>query len=840
MNDILKRTISVLAVMAIAMLLAFPFVPAVASGGEKATPGAGAQELAEEVTGTAEERGRAHEEAAGRTRPETNGAVGGEERESATDAVNDEDEKSEANAAQVPASEVASVMTYGGGSQVPWEVTSLDIWKDVDVVRAPGWDISLEKTASHSHLEMEVGEKRDISFTINVDASAGNAYYIAGNIFVKNTGEWPADVIAVSDTVWYKAGGPTWLPAASSITTTVPLGDDAIPTGGPHVYSYSGTFTLPVPLASITAMSNLIEITISNKPKPPKPGMQDWTFHYRESFAKPQASAPGVVSLEDIETIEPAAGLGYLIKSATINGSPAASLAGPWSLDLADAPFTVVIEKELSAEAAGAYNLNNKARIGDLQDEVDVTIEVKEKEIRPGRITGTKYVDLDADGELDEGEPGLGDVTIRLFRAEQLEELVAATLLSGEGMTLVGETATDEDGGFSFENLMGGLYLVEEEVPEGYFPTSQNPVEIWVAEGQEANIVFLNARMARVTGEKIDHNTRLPVAGVKFMLEGEGFQAEAVSAEDGHFDFGWLTPGSYLLREEVPAGWLAVTDTEMALELASGDEFHQVFVNRRLSGIHGYKWLDANGDGIHQDSEAGVAGVKITLQAEGILEERLTDASGYYSFEGLVDGQYMVKEEVPAGHYATGAVEVGLVLAAGEIRRVDFINAPYAAVAGTKWLDANANGQFDEGEKGLEGVTIRLLDGQGELLATLASDADGSYRFGDLKAGSYTVQEVVPEGYVATSPTSVSFDLAPGEEMRIDFHNNAEVAGEVITPPAQPTQPTQPAQPEQQQRQGTLPRTGFDVIYLLIAFGALMLAGLIIAFFGAARLARTR
>ncbi|MBC7231049.1 MAG: hypothetical protein H5T74_11750 [Actinobacteria bacterium] len=835
MKEIWRKTISLMVIMALALFIAVPFIPAAASGEEDVS-----RIVADDAEGEAvslEEEAPTQETQDEQAQAET--ATGSEAdlgEEGAAETVKDTSgHEAEAQNAASEADRVQAI-TSGGDRNDTWEVTSLDIRKGVDVVRAPGWDISLEKTASESYLAMEVGEKRDITFTINVGASAGNAYHIEGDIFVKNTGEWPADVIAVSDTVWYKAGGPDWLPASSSITTTVPMGDNAIPTGGPHVYSYSGTFTIPVPLSSVTAMSNLIEITISNKPAPPKPGMQDWTFHYRESFPKPQTGAPGTVSLEDIETVDPDAGLSYTIKSTSVNGSPASSLAGPWSLDLAQAPFTVVIEKELAAEAAGTYVLNNKARIGDLEDDVDVTIEVKEKEVRLGAITGTKYVDLDADGELDEGEPALEGVTIRLFRSViPAETATWAALLSGEATALAGETVTDENGDFAFNDLHEGLYVVEEEVPEGYFPTSQNPVEIWVAVGQEAWVYFLNARMARVTAEKLDYTTQLPIAGVKFVLEGDEFRAEAISAGDGSLDFGWLMPGAYTLYEEVPAGWAAVTEAEVELELASGDRFHQVFVNRRLGSIYGYKWLDVNGDGIHQDDEPGVEGVRITLQGEGLSEEMSTDAEGRYAFEDLLDGQYLVREEVPAGHYATGVVEVGFVLQAGEERRVDFINAPYAAVTGYKWLDTNANGQFDEGEKGLEGVTIRLLDDGGGVLATLTSASDGSYAFRELRAGAYRVEEVMPEGYVATSPVAVSFSLLPGEEKRVDFHNNVLVAGEVVTPPAQPQQPEQEAQ-----QQGTLPRTGFDVLYFLLIFGALMLAGFIVASVGAARLARMR
>ncbi len=751
MNEKVRGIISVIVVLAVVALLSFPFVPAFASGEVKDT------------------RDAQTEEVSIATRPEID--------------------------------------------EQPWEVTSLDISKDVDKVTASDVRISLEKLASESAIEMMLGDTHDITFTINVDAEMGDSYYIEGNIFVQNTGEWPADVIAVWDTIWYKAGGPTWLAATSNITTDVPIGNDAIPTGGPHVYSYSGTFTLPVPLASVTAMSNLIEITISNKPDPPKPGMQDWTFHYRQDFQKPSGGGSNIVSLEDVETITPNTGLSYEITSVTINGS-AASLTGPWSLDLADAPFTVVIEKTLTAEEPGEYVLNNKAIIGDLEDEVDVDIKVKEPEKDKGTIEVYKFEDANASGEIDNGDIMVEGVTIQLWK----------------GDSLVDSKLTDENGHAAFYNLEPGEYTVKEILPEGWYNISADSYGIQVEEGSKEEVKFLNARLARVGGEKLDFADQAPVAGVKFILEGEGFYAEAVSGEDGSFDFGWVMPGEYTLYEELPEGWKAVLSTERQLNLENGEEAYEVFINQKLSAIYGYKWLDVNGDGIHQDDEPALSGVNIILDGEEVHAETVTDENGYFIFEGLEAGQYMVMEEVPEGYYATSAIEVAVDIEDGEEKRVDFLNAALAAVTGTKWLDLNANAQFDAGEEGLAGVTIQLLDAEGEVIESMVTGEDGSYIFEGLKAGEYSVEEIVPDGYEATAPISVPFSLSPGEVKVIDFFNNVQVAAEVIVP-------AQPAQPEAQQ---TLPNTGFEMSWLLIMIGLLMLFGAFIASFGLARLVRTR
>ncbi|MBC7253606.1 MAG: hypothetical protein H5T72_06540 [Actinobacteria bacterium] len=837
----------------------------------------------------------------------------------------------------------ASMSTVVGGD--PWEVTSLDIWKGVDVVRAPGWSIDLEKTASVQEMEMTVGETREVTFTITVEATPGDAYYVAGNIFVENTGEWPADVIGVSDTVWYKAGGSSWLPATSSISTTVPLGDDAIPTGGPHVYSYSGTFTLPVSLEEVTAFSNLIEITISNKPDPPKPGMQNWTFHSREDFSKPTAGGTNPLSLSDVEWMDPAEGLDHEIKSVTINGSPAGSLTGPWELDLENAPYTVVIQKDLNASEPGEYTLHNKAVLDGLEDEVEVEILVRDREPEAGEIRGykyqdidldgqldqddppwegitielwkdgvkidetttssdgsflftgleegeyevrevlpegtaavgptsrlvwveegevsypepaflnyripeeekgsiggAKYLDLDADGLLDAGEPGLSGVTIRLYRAEYYDLAATGRLQLAPSWVLVGETSTGESGGFSFGDLPPGLYRVEELVPEGYFPTTNQEFALELGSEEDALVFFLNARMARLSGEKLDYSTGQPIPGVVFILReagDDGPPLERASDDHGLFDFGWLMPGYYVLEETVPGGWLPVGPAIKEVQLESGDQAHLVFVNRRPASVTGYKWLDENGDGVHQETEPPLKGVRITLRSEEANEEAelletLTGEDGRFEFLDLYEGTYRLEEEVPTGYYATSPASVDLELQPGQVERVDFLNARLAAVGGYKWLDLDGDGVADETEPGLAGVTINLLDGGGVIIDTRVTTAGGFYLFCNLEPGTYAVEEVVPEGYEATSPTKVSFELLPGEEERVDFLNAVMVGGEVVTPPVTP-----PLVPIVGGGTGTLPATGLAMTLLLVGIGLLMSSGVLLLSLGTLRRRRT-
>src|SRR5207237_2347515 len=77
-----------------------------------------------------------------------------------------------------------------------------------------------------------------------------------------------------------------------------------------------------------------------------------------------------------------------------------------------------------------------------------------------------------------------------------------------------------------------------------------------------------------------------------------------------------------------------------------------------------------------------------------------------------------------------------------------------ASLAGTVYVDINFNGAQDAGEGGVGGVTIQLtgidLNGNSVSLMTV-TDGDGAYSFTGLSAGTYTVHEVQPRGYVELS-----------------------------------------------------------------------------------------
>jgi len=102
---------------------------------------------------------------------------------------------------------------------------------------------------------------------------------------------------------------------------------------------------------------------------------------------------------------------------------------------------------------------------------------IQECEPEPAELTVVKFNDLDGDGEMDEGEPVVPGVEITL----------------SDGETTLSEF-TDENGEAFFGELVEGGYLIDEVLPEGWFPTVELPIEILLAAGQPVTIYIGNAQ----------------------------------------------------------------------------------------------------------------------------------------------------------------------------------------------------------------------------------------------------------------------------------------------------------------------------------------------------------
>lgn len=242
-------------------------------------------------------------------------------------------------------------------------------------------------------------------------------------------------------------------------------------------------------------------------------------------------------------------------------------------------------------------------------------------------------------------------------------------------------------------------------------------------------------------------------------------ETSTLSAADGSYSFTDLAPGTYQVRELLPAGWITTLPGNGAVSVivAADQTVNGVdFGNFALAQIGGQKYNDINANGMRDDGEEGLHGwvIQLDRHADGSVDATVTtDEYGYYRFTDLGPGSYRISEVLQSGWLQT-APDGGswtVTPSSGEdVGGQDFGNVLAASISGVKFEDIDGDGQRDADEPGLAGWTIFLdrnnngmLDG-GE--PSTVTDAQGQYAFANLLPGSYRVAEVMQAGWMQTSP----------------------------------------------------------------------------------------
>ena len=150
-----------------------------------------------------------------------------------------------------------------------------------------------------------------------------------------------------------------------------------------------------------------------------------------------------------------------------------------------------------------------------------------------------------------------------------------------------------------------------------------------------------------------------------------------------------------------------------------------------------------------------LAGVTVTLGGEHAMGETMeTDMSGGFAFTGLRAGTYTVTISDFPEDISFETVSVEVEIDVGEVGNADF--------TGHFIRTSAVEGQVIIEGEGLAGITVTLSGGPSDESHTMMTDADGMYRFEDLRPGDYTVSimDFDPRDYeFAATSQDVSVDL---------------------------------------------------------------------------------
>jgi hypothetical protein len=267
------------------------------------------------------------------------------------------------------------------------------------------------------------------------------------------------------------------------------------------------------------------------------------------------------------------------------------------------------------------------------------------------------------------------------------------------------------------------------------------------------------------------------ISGVTMQLyDANGFLiGTTITDADGNYSFG-VDDGTYEVRVAPSnfttgplVGYASTTGGESQTGTVDGDnELGFDFGYRGTARIGNRVWNDVDGDGLQEVGEAALNGVTVRLlDGDGnVLSTTVTSGDGIYSFANLAAGTYsvqVVSSTLPAGYTPTFDIDgpgtphtATVILANGATNNdVDFGYRVSATLTlGDRvWEDTDGDGFQDGTETGLNGVTVRLLNGAGIVIATTVTAGDGNFSFANLAAGTYTVQVVsstLPAGYTPT------------------------------------------------------------------------------------------
>jgi len=214
-------------------------------------------------------------------------------------------------------------------------------------------------------------------------------------------------------------------------------------------------------------------------------------------------------------------------------------------------------------------------------------------------------------------------------------------------------------------------------------------------------------------------------------------------------------------------------------------------------------WIDYNGNGVQDPGDNGLDGVPINLlfagadNTFGTADDQTftttTANGGQYLFSNLPLGAYLVSVTTGSGPLTTykntfdpdGNLDsksfVTLTQAAPINLDQDFGYAPATGQIGdTIFNDTNGNGVQDNGETGIQNVTVTIKNALTNATQTTTTDASGHYLFQNLAAGSYTVTVTTGvgtplEGLTQTADPDGTMDststvalVAPGSMVNLD------------------------------------------------------------------------
>ena len=162
-------------------------------------------------------------------------------------------------------------------------------------------------------------------------------------------------------------------------------------------------------------------------------------------------------------------------------------------------------------------------------------------------------------------------------------------------------------------------------------------------------------------------------------------------------------------------------------------------------------WNDENQDWEQNAGESGYSNVIVELYdaSNQRIQTTTTNREGNYNFYNVAEGEYLVKVLPPQGFTLVTRNNIELWVEQDRTD-IDFgistesVTQPSTYTVGDRvWNDINEDWEQNQGEEGLEDITVELYNDLGEKVQSVSTNAQGNYLFTNISEGEYSIK-VVP------------------------------------------------------------------------------------------------
>lgn len=351
---------------------------------------------------------------------------------------------------------------------------------------------------------------------------------------------------------------------------------------------------------------------------------------------------------------------GDVVGNAKVNGSDTPFIYRDGSM----LNLNSIVNLPSGTTLRAAVDINNKGQIVGYADTPSGQRAFILSKLGTSSIAGAVYVDNDADGIKDSGEPALKGTKVFIDADKD------GVLDTGEITAIA-----DSSGNYKFGSLSSGTYRVRQVSTAGYRPTNPSSNYYDITVGSGSNITgknFGNTQKVLITGtvwkdadaDGVKDSNETGLSGWRVFIDKDkdgifdSGESSVVTDSSGNYTFKTLAAGSYRVREVLPANWRRTAPSSGYYDLTLGNgatASSKNFGNTQNVLITGSVFKDLDKDKTKDANEGGLSSWRVFIDKDndGIFDAGeasvLTNSSGSYTFKALGAGTYVIRVVAQSG-----------------------------------------------------------------------------------------------------------------------------------------------------------------------------------------------